>query len=524
MSNEDDFLDIDGLTALINEDEAEDEAKLERDNNDASAPGAKELSRAPTEDDGHGTTDVDGDNLEDLAALMEEDGDFDEEEATSLGVEERAGGDDDDDDVANKQTEEAAEESSGIVEEEEEEEEAAKEGGDNDESQEELMEELLAMQRKMEALKKKLSGTKSPGDNKTAMAPSGVSVQAEGDKKTTKNDATVGSSSSAPLPSTAASSPSTAAPSPSTAPSPFTAPFPSPAPSSSSSKKSSFCSYMKGLDSDDVKRPKERRVATPHNKTKSAAVEAQIAKKLDQVKAKLNPDSPRGRGSMKPSAITTTTTPSNGSPVLNPKNPVSASLPSTGNASNASRAQMSKDLFGDDFDDDDEDPDHKNSLNPYGALVQNSLNKERDKVSDLRREKEVDRSAFHSRGGSAAATPTSAPTPTPTTTPQPPPSKNTLSAPVARPPSSASSSSQSSSTMTSSSAVETESLTGIRIKNPRVSIFGLQQKLKSKRLLRLSKIRGAIRNGVIEGEWSSLAVIVTKGNIRWTCKHTVLSY
>ena len=163
-------------------------------------------------------------------------------------------------------------------------------------------------------------------------------------------------------------------------------------------------------------------------------------------------------------------------------------------------------LLGDDFDDDDDDmdPDKGNGLNPYGAQIQNSLKKEREKVSDLRREKEVDRNV-----GRSVASTTFGSQSQPVPPPVPPPSKNTLAAPAPRPPPSSQSSSASS--PSSSSAVETESLTGIRIKNPRVSIFGLQQKLKSKRVLRLSRIRGAIRNGAIEGEWSSLAVVVAKG-------------
>ena len=69
---------------------------------------------------------------------------------------------------------------------------------------------------------------------------------------------------------------------------------------------------------------------------------------------------------------------------------------------------MSKELFGDDFDDDDfDDPEDRDAnLNAYGAQIRNSLKKEKEKASDLRRERDVDKSAFASRLAAAASTAT----------------------------------------------------------------------------------------------------------------------
>ena len=482
----DDFLDIDELTALINQD-SDVEDDVNGDRNEAEPGDVPVAQRGQnvqsgncddileTEEEQPLSTSAEGDvaagasddDLEDLAALMEEDGDFDDEEPPTT---EAAAVADDEEEECNNFSDTPRDAEAEIQQNKEESE------GHN-ESQEELMEELQAMERKMAELKKKLSGGKkaltAETKQKSAAAPTTTPVPA---KSTNASNA----SASAILPSSKSSTSSSSS---------------SPAPS----KKPSFSGYMKGLEPEDGRR-KERRV-DPAVNAKSKAAETALAKKLDQVKAKLNPGaSPR-------SATSTSTinrTPTLDSSLSSPKPPPASSQ------SSKKDAQMSKELFGDDFDDDDDDmdPDKGNGLNPYGAQIQNSLKKEREKVSDLRREKEVDRNV-----GRSVASTTSGSHSQPVPPPLPPPSKNTLAAPAPRPtPSSQSSSASSSSpSSSSSSAVETESLTGIRIKNPRVSIFGLQQKLKSKRVLRLSRIRGAIRNGAIEGEWSSLAVVVAKG-------------
>ena len=540
--NEDeDLLDIDELTALINEDsdveEPVDHASVDNVTNnvtDNHQVGHASAAPAATEEVPEPEADVmgDDDDLDDLALLMDEDGDFDEgleaeEEAVDAMAQETEG-------VLEGQEGNGDKEEEGLEEVRREEDvdstdadgETAEEAdGNQHESQEEMMEELLAMEKRMAELKKRLSSAKSgkanastastvaksAGTNKVkngSVSSSSPSISASSSKKAAASQSS--SKKAAPCPSISSSSPSSSS-------------------SSSQPKKPSFSGYMKGLEMGESKK-KERRVAPAPN-VKSTSVEAALAKKLDQVKAKLNPGAPRQHDVGKKAASISLASPStsrnsssttprvNGTsstPTTTPSSTPSSTIPPPPRSSQKD-PQMAKELFGDDFDDDDDDfddPEQRGNLNSYGAQVQNSLKKEREKMNDWKREKEVERSVGRGDVSGTATTTKSQPT----LSSQPPPSKNTLAAPASRPASSSSASSSSatssSSSPSSSSSVETESLTGIRIKNPRVSIFGLQQKLKSKRVLRLSRIKGAIRNGAIEGEWSSLAVVVAKGEPR----------